>query len=81
VPHRMSIDRYEGEKKEIAVLVTDDGQQINMPRALLPRGCKAGDVLTVTMERDAKATKDVAEKTRKLQEDLKGKDPGGDMSL
>src|SRR5262249_59466770 len=28
---RLSIDRFEGEQKQIAVLVTDDGQQFNIP--------------------------------------------------
>ena len=42
---------------------------------------RGGDVLTLTIERDAEATKDVAEKTRKVQEDLKKTDPGGDIKL
>jgi len=42
---RLSIDRFEGRKKEIAVLLTDDGTQINFPKRLLPKGVKAGDIL------------------------------------
>ena len=34
----LSIDRFEGDKKQIAVLLTDDGTQINFPKALLPKG-------------------------------------------
>jgi hypothetical protein len=106
VPHRMSIDRFEGDRKQIAVLVTEDGEhQINVLKKLLPKGAKAGDVLMMDLGRDdggaprvaaaaaagdtgdmaitkdEAATEDVARKTRKVQEDLKRKDPGGDIEL
>jgi hypothetical protein len=32
---RLSIDRFEGEKEQFAVLLNDDGTQINFPRRLL----------------------------------------------
>ncbi len=35
---RLSLDRFEGKNKSIAVLLTDDGESINLPRALLPPG-------------------------------------------
>jgi len=78
---RLSLDRFEGEKKQFAVLVTDDGQQFNIPKGLLPRRAKAGDVLTLQIELDAQATRDVADQTRRVQEDLKKRDPGGDLRL
>jgi hypothetical protein len=100
VPHRMSIDRFEGDRKQIAVLLTEDGEhQIPVPRKLLPKGSKPGDILTMEFGRhasgaprvaeadaasavkDEAATEEVARKTRQLQEDLAGKDPGGDISL
>jgi hypothetical protein len=106
VPHRMSIDRFEGDKKQIAVLVTEDGEhQVNVPRKLLPKGSKAGDVLTmefggdaastprdvaakggaaagdVSASPDPAATEVVARKTRKVQEELKKRDTGGDIEL
>ena len=46
VPFRLSIDCFEGPRKQIAVLLTDDGRQINIPKALLPR----------TVQRDLKKT-------------------------
>jgi hypothetical protein len=76
---RLSIDRFEGERKQIAVLLTDDGTPINFPKALLPRGVKAGDVLTLRIERDTEATKRIADATRRVQEDLRKRDPGGDI--
>jgi hypothetical protein len=78
---RLSIDRFEGDKKQIAVLLTDDGDQINFPKALLPKGSKAGDILTLTTERDAEATRKLAQETRAVQEGLKNRDPGGDIRL
>jgi hypothetical protein len=78
---RLSIDRFEGEKKQFAVLVTDDGQQFNIPRGLLPRRAKAGDVLALQIELDAQATRDVADETKRVQAELKKRDPGGDIKL
>lgn len=78
MPLRLSIDRYEG---DLAVLVTDDGRQINVPTDLLPDGCKAGDLLNVTIERDPGATKKLKAATRAVQAKLKKRDPGGDIKL
>ncbi len=77
----LSIDRFEGDGKSIAVLLTDDGATINFPRALLPADAKPGDVLSMTLARDEAATKKVAADTRKIQDDLKATDPGGDLKL
>ena len=57
---RLSLDRFEGKSKQIAVLVTDDGEIVNLPKSLLPPGTKPGDVLTLTLERDAAASHQVA---------------------
>ena len=81
MPTQLSLDRFEGKNKSIAVLLTDDGDSINLPRSLLPPGARAGDVLTLTLERDAEATRKVAEETRQVQKDLKATDPGGDIKL
>ena len=78
---RLTIDRFEGDKKQIAVLLTDDGDQINFPRKLLPKGVKAGDILSFSIEQDAEATGQVAEQTRAVQDELKKTDPGGDIKL
>ena len=78
---RLSIDRFEGRKKEIAVLLTDDGTQINFPKRLLPKGVKAGDILCFEIERDPEATRQVSDQTRAVQDQLKKTDPGGDIRL
>lgn len=78
---RLSIDRFEGDDKRIAVLLDEDGRPINIPRDLLPRGAKAGEVLSLTFERDLEATRALAEETRAVQDDLAKTDPGGDLKL
>jgi Protein of unknown function (DUF3006) len=76
---RLTIDRFEGDKKQVAVLLTDDSEQINLPKGLLPKGSKAGDIFSLTIERDTVATGKVADQTRVVQADLKKTDPGGDI--
>ena len=77
----LSIARFEGDRKQIAVLLTDDGTPINFPKVLLPKGSKAGDVLTLQIERDTGATKKLADQTKAAQDDLKKRDLGGDLRL
>jgi Protein of unknown function (DUF3006) len=78
---RMSIDRFEGDKKQVAVLLADDGTQVTFPKNLLPKGAKAGDIIYLTIERDIGATRQVARETRVVQDDLKKTDSGGDIKL
>lgn len=78
----LSLDRFEGDKKSIAVLIADeDATPINLPRAMLPRGAKPGDMISVTLEVDHSATAKLAADTRSVQVDLKATDPGGDVTL
>ena len=46
---RLSLDRFEGKGKQIAVLVADDGATLNVPKSLLPAGAKPGDVLSFSL--------------------------------
>jgi hypothetical protein len=78
---RLSFDRFEGNRNEIAVLVTDGGETLNIPRSLLPADARPGDVLTLSLERDAGATRKLAEETRRVQDKLAERDPGGDIKL
>jgi hypothetical protein len=81
VTHRLSLERFEGKNKSIAILLTEDGQTISFPKALLPAGARAGDVLTLSLERDAEGTRKLGEETRAIQDELSGRDPGGDLKL
>jgi hypothetical protein len=76
-----SVDRFEGPGRSIAVLLTDDGEAIKMPRSLLPPDTKPGDVLTFTVEHDAGATRELADETRRVQRKMAEGDPGGDIRL
>jgi hypothetical protein len=77
----LSLDRFEGKRKEIAVLLTDDGESLNIPRSLLPPGSKPGDVLTFSLERDVEATRSLAEESHRVEDKLKERDPGGDVKI
>jgi hypothetical protein len=78
---RLSLDRFEGKSKQIAVLVSDDGETVNVPRSLLPPAAKPGDVLSWTLEIDHEATRQLADETKRLQQELSKRDPGGDLTL
>jgi hypothetical protein len=80
-PFLLSLDRFEGKSKQIAVLVTDDGQTVNVPRSSLPPGSKPGDVFSVSFEQDPDATSRLADETRQVQRKLAERDPGGDITL
>jgi hypothetical protein len=81
VSTRLSLDRFEGKGKQIAVLVTDEGETLNLPKSILPAGAKPGDVLTLKLERDAAASTRVAEETHQVQDKLAKGDPGGDIKI
>jgi hypothetical protein len=82
VSTRLSLDRFEGKgKQQLAVLLTEDGQTLNLPRSLLPADCKPGDVLSLSLERDPQATEKLAQETRRVQDKLSKRDPGGDIKL
>jgi hypothetical protein len=77
----LSFDRFEGKGKQIAVLVADDGTTVNLPKSLLPAGAKPGDVLKLSVEVDPGSTAKLKEETRRVQDDLSKRDPGGDIKL
>ena len=78
---RLTIDRFEGPRKSLAVLVTDDGRSIVFPRDLLPKGAKAGERLTIDLEGDREGTAEVARMARAIRDELGPTDPGGDIKL
>lgn len=45
---RPAIDRLKGTKKDIAVLLTDAGNQIYFPMSLLPKGVRTGESCSIT---------------------------------
>ena len=55
------IDRFEG---ELAVLLLGDKGEfrLNFPLSLLPAGCREGDILNISIERDLAATEQTKER-------------------
>jgi hypothetical protein len=69
---KATIDRIEG--KMTVLLMGEDGKaKVNMPLSLLPKGCKEGDILDITIVRDEKATRETKEQVSSLIEKLKKK--------
>ena len=72
---KATIDRIEG--KIAVLLVGDESTKLNLPLSLLPEGCKEGDVLNISIERDSAATDQSKERVTDLMEKLKKKGQGG----
>ena len=75
---KLSFDRYEG---RFALLLTEDGQQVDFPKELLPKGAKPGDMLSFSIEVDREATDALKRETRALQDKLRKTDTGEDIKL
>lgn len=69
---KVSIDRIE---KGVAVLVMQDDpfDRISVPAALLPPGCREGDVLTLMLEADPGETLAAKERVGRLINTLQKK--------
>jgi hypothetical protein len=68
------IDRVEG---ELAVLLLGyESMTLNLPLSQLPEGCREGDVLNVSFERDPAATEQAKERVSGLMDKLKKKGQG-----
>jgi hypothetical protein len=69
---KVAIDRIES---GIAVLISRDDPQIRftVPVSVLPPGCKEGDILTLSLERDETATTAAKERVTSLIDKLKKK--------
>ncbi len=74
----LSFDRYEG---RFAVLLTDEGQQVDFPKELLPKGVKPGDMLSFGIDVDREATDALKRETRALQDKLRKTDTGEDIKV
>ncbi len=72
---KATIDRIEG---EIAVLLLGDKGEfkLNIPLSQLPDGCKEGDVLNMSFERDVVGTEQAKERVSGLMERLNKKNQG-----
>ena len=58
-------------------MLGDEGEfRLNFPLSLLPAGCKEGDILNISIERDPEATEQTKENVTDLMEKLKQKGQG-----
>ena len=58
-------------------MLGDKGEfRLNFPLSLLPAGCKEGDILNISIERDLAATEQTKERVTDLMEKLKKKSQG-----
>lgn len=71
------LDRFED---DLAVLIYES-REIVMPRALLPKDAKEGEVLKLSLARDPEATRRAQERAGKLRQKLGDSDDGGDVTL
>jgi hypothetical protein len=87
--HRLIIDHLEG---DLAVVEVDAERFLDLPRWLLPEDVREDDVVVVHRKQegqrlvleivvDAGATAAAREEARRLVEELRAKDPGGDLVL
>lgn len=63
-----TIDRIEG--STAVILVGEDGDSVEISKALLPEGCNEGDLLSFKIEVKDKKTKKEKEKVERLIEKL-----------
>ena len=80
---RWVIDAIE---EHVASIELPDGKMIQLPAsAVLPKGAKQGQIICVTFEVDAAATKSALERSaaqvKRGSEDSRKRDPGGDIGL
>ena len=64
----VTIDRFEGTKA--VLLYGEDGMCINWPRELLPEGLQEGDVLSINLKTDGKATHKAMKQPENLLREL-----------
>lgn len=61
------IERFEG---DWAIIETENRQTFNLPRFVLPTGIKEGDVISIQVGIDLVATKERAEKSKRMLDNL-----------
>ncbi|MDQ3396854.1 MAG: DUF3006 domain-containing protein [Deinococcota bacterium] len=87
---KLTVDRFED--GGWAVLESDDGRVIDLPRAFLPEEARAGDVIrletayggetsVLILRLDREAADAQRDASGRLLARLRGKDPGGDIEL
>jgi hypothetical protein len=71
---KATIDRIED--KIAVLLLGDESIKLNIPLSQLPEGCREGDILNMSFERDVVGTEQAKERVSNMMEKLKKKSQG-----
>ncbi len=70
---KATLDRFE-DGCAVLLVRDDEAIEIDVPAFLLPEGCEEGDILDITIKRDAEGTVEARERVSRLIEKLKKKE-------
>ncbi len=70
----MQLDRFEDNGMAVLLLYPEGRQSFDVPRELLPREAKPGDVFEVSFVHDRRETGRMADENERLMDELLGRD-------
>ncbi len=71
---RVQVDRFEDGGMAVLLLYPEGRQSFDVPRELLPREARPGDVFEVGFVHDRRASEHIANENRRLMNELLGRD-------
>ncbi len=71
---RVQIDRFEDNGMVVLLLYPEGQRSFDVPRELLPRDAKPGDVFEVSFVHDRRETERMADENKRLMDELLGRD-------
>ena len=71
---RVQIDRFEDNGMVVLLLYPEGQRSFDVPRELLPRDAKPGDVFEVSFVHDRRETVRMADENKRLMDELLGRD-------
>ena len=72
----VQLDRFEDNGMAVLLLYPEGRQSFDVPRELLPEDARAGDVFEASFARDREETERMAAETKRLLDDLLGREDG-----
>lgn len=70
----MQVDRFEDNEMAVLLLYPEGRRSFDVPRELLPREAKPGDVFEVSLVHDRRETKRMGDENKRLMDELLGRD-------
>ena len=71
---RVQVDRFEDNEMAVLLVYPEGRRSFDVPRELLPREAKPGDVFEVSFIHDCQATERMADENKRLMDELLGRD-------